>query len=308
MQTSAQALTALEVEEGMVLRAYRCPAGVWTIGPGLTAASGVVKPKAGMVITLTEARDMTQSALRRNFEPRVAKAMPGARQHEFDAGVMFDWNTGAIHKASWVQLWAAKAVRLTIWSKFKLWNKGNGKVLPGLVARRQREFVILMDGLYPSHPAVVMPRANAAAVWALPTTLAERARIGAQLHALGYPSYQPGQDGTLADEVTSRAVRAFQADHGLTADGIIGRATLSTLQRRIDAKARTEYVAAANVAAVPVGTTDIADHLAGLPHTGTLLIAGAAIFALHTAWRYRDVIAAKAHRRAPKIATILRSF
>lgn len=38
-----------------MLTAYRCPAGKWTIGAGLTAASGVVTPRAGMTITRAKA-------------------------------------------------------------------------------------------------------------------------------------------------------------------------------------------------------------------------------------------------------------
>ena len=55
MQTSQRGIAFLERHEGVVLRAYRCPAGHWTIGAGLTAASGVVTPKPGMVITRKEA-------------------------------------------------------------------------------------------------------------------------------------------------------------------------------------------------------------------------------------------------------------
>lgn len=44
-QTSPEGLAFLERHEGVVLRAYRDVVGVWTIGAGLTAASGVVKPQ-----------------------------------------------------------------------------------------------------------------------------------------------------------------------------------------------------------------------------------------------------------------------
>ena len=117
MQTSAQGVAALEQEEGVVLRAYLCPAGHWTIGPGLTAASGVVKPRAGMVITQAESTELTEKALRTNYEPAVEAAMTSSangpikkpQQCEFDAGVSFHWSTGAIGRASWVKLWKKKA-------------------------------------------------------------------------------------------------------------------------------------------------------------------------------------------------------
>ncbi|HEV7286699.1 MAG TPA: lysozyme, partial [Kaistia sp.] len=89
-------LEQLVAEEGEVLRAYRDVAGVWTIGVGLTAASGVVKPKAGMVITRAESRRLLAAALARRYEPAVAAAMPGAPAHAFDGAVSFHFNTGAI--------------------------------------------------------------------------------------------------------------------------------------------------------------------------------------------------------------------
>src|SRR5690606_7609732 len=113
---------ALVAEEGDVLRAYRCPAGVWTIGAGLTAASGVVKPKANMTITRDESRRLRRLALARNYEPRVVKALPTDKQNVFDGGVLFDWNTGAIHRASWVALYQAGAVQKARQS-FLSWTK-----------------------------------------------------------------------------------------------------------------------------------------------------------------------------------------
>lgn len=149
MQTSAQGEAAIVHEEGEVLRAYRCPAGIWTIGVGLTAASGVVKPCAGMVISKAESRTLLQKALRRNYEPAVARAMPTAKQHEYDAGVGFHFNTGGIGRASWVKAWRDKAGRAAITKRLIAWNKGGGKVLPGLVKRRARECDMLFDRKYP---------------------------------------------------------------------------------------------------------------------------------------------------------------
>lgn len=305
MITSDNGVEALILEEGDVLRAYRCPAGKWTIGPGLTAASGVVVPRAGMVISRAESARLTKLALARNYEPRVAKAMPGAAQHEFDAGVLFDWNTGAIRKASWVPLWVQRAARPLIEAKYRLWNKGDGRVLPGLARRRERELLVLFEGKY---PASIEPKAKSVTIarWALPMTVAEKARVMAELHVLGYR-------GSTADQIAAAEVRRFQGDHGLTQDGVIGRATLSTLQRRIDARAKTTPVASAAVASgsamvAPQGTSTITDWIAAQPWAVPALIGGVTLWASYLAWQYRDVIAAKINRRAPKLAAMLQSF
>lgn len=311
MKTSQKGLATLVYEEGEVLKAYRCPAGIWTIGVGITSAAGVGVIHAGMQISPAQSRQMLASALRRNYEPRVAKQMPGAKPHEFDAGVLFDFNTGAIHRASWVKLWRKGAARATITAMLKLWNKGGGKVLPGLVKRRENEARILLDGAYPAAarqaPLVaVVPAANDAAVWALPLTVHQQHQIAAAFRKLGYVF------DSNAPALPSAVVRQFQRDHDLTVDGIIGRATLSTLQRRIDAATRAKPAVAATVGgagatAAPTAVPDaaIADLLA---IAGPLLATGAAAYGLYLAWSYRDAIAAKVQARLPRVAAFLRMW
>jgi lysozyme len=304
MKTSAQGRATLEHEEGVVLKAYLCPAGIWTIGAGLTAASGVVKPRAGMVITHEEASRLLALALERNYEPAVARAMAGARQHEFDAGVSFHFNTGAIRRASWVKLWLAKAAPAAIRGSLLKWNKGGGKVLPGLTKRRDREADMLLKGIYPvAAPAQSDRERLRYATWALTLDAAEKGEVRVALRRLGY---HPGD--TWVDQIDRQAVERFQRDHGLTVDGIIGRATLSTLQRRIDA-ARKAGPAVATPALAAAGTSTDAYDAVGLAPGADWLILGLTLaFALWTAWRYRDVVAALIHRPLPRLAAFLRSF
>jgi lysozyme len=304
MQTSAQGVAALEHEEGVVLRAYRDPVGVLTIGAGLTAASGVIKPVPGMVITADQASYLLQLALRRNYEPAVAKAMPGAKQHEFDAGVGFHFNTGAIDRATWVKRWREKAGRAAITGQLIRWNKAGGKVLPGLTRRRAREADMLLDNKYP----VPLPKPNPRvrvdeyAAWVLPMEQAERKAVWKAFRDIGL---SPGNEST---EVLRSAVLLFQRQHDLTVDGIIGRATLSTLQRELDARRKAKVAAPAAVAAAPAAATDVADQVSGLPYAGLIIGGLLALYAVRIAWRYRDVIAARLHPTLPRVAAILRRF
>lgn len=309
VQTSEKGIEALVLEEGDVLRAYRCPAGKWTIGPGLTAASGVVKPTPGMVITAQQSRDLTRKALTRNYEPRVTTVMPGAKQHEFDAGVLFDWNTGAINKATWVPLWARKAGAAAISTKYRLWNKGGGKVLPGLVKRRERELRILFDAEYPMPLESVRPSVSVAR-WVINVDFAEKLAAMLAFDKLGY------KVGTDPGAIPAAEIRRFQSDHGLTIDGRIGRATLSTLQRRIDATEKAKSVglfsggvtASAVTSAAPTGTSDVTDWIAAQTWAMGAAAGAVGVWGLWLAWRYRDVIAAKLVTRAPRLATFLRSI
>lgn len=304
MQTSAQGVADLELHEGVVLKAYRDAVGVWTIGAGLTRHSGVIEPKPGMTITAPASARLTQQALERNYEPRVRKAMPSANQHEFDGAVSFDWNTGAIHKASWVKAWAA-----VNWSKVRsglaAWTKGGGRVLPGLSRRREAEYQLIRYGKYASQAAVMLKEpflsANAARITlALSEAQIEQVRDG--LFALNYDA------GPVEGKIYQYAVKDFQRDYDLTVDGIIGRATLSTLQRTIDARGKAKIAAPAVVTTAGVSGTDLTDQIADLPYIAEAMLAGAVIYALWQAYRYRDVIAAKTQSSLPRLAAYLRSF
>ena len=318
MQTSAKGIAALEAEEGVVLRAYRDVVGVWTIGAGLTAASGVVRPKAGMVISKATATNLLQQALRGKYEPSVHAVMSSVagtqvtfpKQHEFDAGLSFHWNTGAIRKASWVKIWVNLGkprgsepddVRRSLMQ----WTKGGGKVLPGLVKRRSREAAMLLEGVYYlAHPVTPLQPGPVYAAWALKMDPRAFAQAKVAFTKLGYDV------GPKVDQVLASSVRKFQADHALTVDGIIGRATLSTLQRRLDAPkaaAKPAAVGAAGVAAsTDIGTAYV-DAL-GASGAGWIALGLVGLWGASTAWRYRDVIAAKIARPIPRLATFLRSF
>lgn len=309
MQTSTKGIAALTLEEGEVLKSYLCPAGKWTIGVGITSAAGVGKIGPGMVITRAQSQSMLQQALRQSYEPEVKRAMPMPKQQEFDAAVSFHWHTGAIARASWVKLWRAKAGRPAISKSFRQWNRADGRVLPALSGRRDRELAIMFDGVYRGAPATYTPpAASAAAIWALPLSSAEMEAAIAAFVRLGY---WPAGDKL---PLTSSVIQQFQRDHGLTVDGIIGRATLSTLQRRLDAVSKATPVAIASVAgggvaAAPSPLLDSIDITASLPpQTDLILMAALALWAAYLAWRYRDVIAVKVQGQFPKIAKILRSI
>lgn len=126
--------------ESLRLRAYRCPAGVWTIGYGHT--SGV---SDGMEITEEQAERMFADDVA-NVERALLAVFPGVewRQCGFDALVSLGFNlkggpvalprkapklTAAVQRGDWK---AVGAELLDI-------NKANGQVLAGLTRRREAE-------------------------------------------------------------------------------------------------------------------------------------------------------------------------
>jgi lysozyme len=284
-EISPAGLEQLIAEEGDVLRAYRDVAGVWTIGVGLTAASGVVVPKAGMTLTKAESRQLLVRALASRYEPAVAKVMPGAPAHAFDGAVSFHFNTGAIARASWVKAWRSGdkgAAR----SGLAAWNKAGGRVIAGLTRRRAREADLILDGRR------TLPGQAFGAL--------RRGDEGEAVRALQDDLVRAGLWGGPVDGVfgasTEKAVRAFQASHpNLTVDGIVGPATLAQIARVLAARKGLVATAAggtlATGGAVAVQVEGSIPDPSQMPNGIVLAVVFVAIAALGlVAWRYRDEI------------------
>jgi len=123
--------------EGLKLEAYRCPAGVLTIGYGSTGPH----VKTGMVITPGEADRLLDQDLRR-FEVGV-EAMLGnvpTSEDEFSAMVSLAFNIGLGRFATSTLLKRHKlGNKIGAANAFLMWNKAGGQVLKGLMRRREAE-------------------------------------------------------------------------------------------------------------------------------------------------------------------------
>jgi len=315
MHVSPKGRSFLVGHEGVVTKAYRCPAGIITIGSGLTAASGVIVPKLGMTISVEENDRLVDLALRRNYLPRVSKALgESVAQNVVDGAASFDFNTGAILKASWVTRFLNNDT-VAARKALAAWNKGGGKVLTGLVRRRAEEADIILRGVYPAWvrdtPSTI-PKVESAdfAAFVVSVTEEEREEIRAAFARLGFDV------GTVKGLVARAAVVDFQRARDLMPDGKIGRATLATLQREIDAKAKSGTAAATATGGVGVTVGGEVANI-GLDtslSSDAMFWAGSGVAVLglayggYLAWRYRDLIAARLNDKLPRLAAYLRSF
>ena len=135
MKTSENGINLITSHEGLRTRAYRCPAGVWTIGYGHT--KGV---KEGQVVTVRQAIDFLKEDLE-SAENTVSKHLPGINQNQFDALVSFVFNVGAGSFGRSTLLRKAKINPNdpSIDEEFAKWHKAGGESLKGLVRRRADE-------------------------------------------------------------------------------------------------------------------------------------------------------------------------
>lgn len=126
--------------EGCYLKAYKCPAGVWTIGWGTTEPIDGVKPHEGMVITQKQADELLIKNLK-GYENAVNEyVIYSINQNQFDALVSFAYNcgNGALKTSTLLKKLNAGDVHGAA-NEFLRWNKANGKVLNGLTRRREAE-------------------------------------------------------------------------------------------------------------------------------------------------------------------------
>ena len=135
MTTSKTGLALIAAHESLRLKAYLCPTGVPTIGYGHT--KGV---RMGDTIT----PDQADKFLREDSadaEKAVNAQGLKINQNQFDALVSFTFNVGVgnFGKSTLLKKVKANADDPAIRNEFARWNKGGGKVLPGLTRRRKEE-------------------------------------------------------------------------------------------------------------------------------------------------------------------------
>lgn len=135
MKINEAGLNLIKDFEGCRLKAYLCPAGVWTIGYGHTQG---VKPD--MVINQLQAERFLRQDLKR-FEDAVTSLVKvPITPNQFSALVSFTYNvgTGALYDSTLLRKLNKEDYKGAA-NEFLRWNKAGGKVLPGLTRRRLAE-------------------------------------------------------------------------------------------------------------------------------------------------------------------------
>jgi GH24 family phage-related lysozyme (muramidase) len=134
-QINAEGLQLIKDSEGLELSAYKCPAGVPTIGYGTTS-----NVKMGMTISKDQAEQFLKRDLE-SFEKSVSSLVKvKLTDNQFSALVSFTYNLGAESLAQSTLLRLLNSGDYPgAADQFPRWNRGGGQVLPGLVKRRALE-------------------------------------------------------------------------------------------------------------------------------------------------------------------------
>jgi len=152
MQDEAMALLLALVErfEGLRLRPYICPAGVPTIGLGSTRyEDGTPVRLTDSPITRERAYAIAQDQLLREYIPQTLALCPGIdTQRRCAALVDFAYNLGS---GSLRGSTLRKRVNAGRWDdvpgELSKWVRGGGRILPGLVARRKAEALMVQRSI-----------------------------------------------------------------------------------------------------------------------------------------------------------------
>ena len=146
MQISDRGLKSIIAYEGLELNAYKCPAGVWTIGVGHTGNVDGVPIGPGMIVSKAQAMELLRKDVAR-FERYINRQSFAKRltQGMFDALVSFIFNvgTGAFQTSTMRKKLCIGAQSKDVAQEFGKWVYGTvgGKKerLPGLMKRREKE-------------------------------------------------------------------------------------------------------------------------------------------------------------------------
>ena len=161
MKVSVAAIEMIKHHEGVRTRPYRCPALLWTVGVGhvIDPTHTAVKyeerkslpvPEGwDRVLTMGEVDDLLIADLAR-FERGVLRNCPSAigRQGIFDALVSFSFNVGlGSLQRSTLRMKTNRGDFDKAADEFLKWTKAGGRVLPGLVKRRNDERALYLSGV-----------------------------------------------------------------------------------------------------------------------------------------------------------------
>lgn len=135
----AYAVALVKRFEGCRLTAYKCPAGVWTIGWGATGTGireGVTWTQAQADDRLAVDLERFMTGVVRAIDARSAKPTP----NELGALTSLAYNIGlaAFQASTLLRLYNA-GNKSGAAQQFARWNKAGGRVLRGLVTRRDAE-------------------------------------------------------------------------------------------------------------------------------------------------------------------------
>ena len=147
MRTSDEGIKLIKHFEGVRKKPYICPAGYWTVGVGHLISRDAKLPFEWFrILSPGEIDDLLRKDLRR-FELGVLRMLGTVQpsQSEFDALVSFSFNLGlGCFQRSTVRSAFIRGDKKRSGEVLLKYRRAGGRILQGLVRRRQAELALLM--------------------------------------------------------------------------------------------------------------------------------------------------------------------
>lgn len=196
MRTSNKGLDLIKRHEGLKLTAYKCPAGIWTIGYGHTH-----QVKKGDVIDQDMANEFLKKDVRHAQSTIEKHVIVELDQNQFDALVSFIFNIGS---GKFITSTLLKMLNKANYSgagnQFGRWNKarvkGVLKPLRGLTKRRADEAELFLD--YEEDEI-----AQSVAAPSTKTKLNSKTNMAASIGTVGIIASQVDNISKVIDKVTA---------------------------------------------------------------------------------------------------------
>lgn len=128
--------------EGFRTKAYKCSAGVWTIGYGATYYMDGTKVKEGDTITEAKAEELLNWMVEVQYGASVnnlVKVYITPYQHDALTSFAYNVGSGNLKTSTLLKKVNKNPEDPSIANEFAKWNKCNGKELAGLTRRRKAE-------------------------------------------------------------------------------------------------------------------------------------------------------------------------
>ena len=147
MNISDNCITLIKHHEGVRNTPYQDPIELWTVGVGHLMGNGKVKPKDwNRRRTDDEVNQLLRNDIKR-FENGVESLITvELNQNQFDALVCFAFNVGLGNlQASTLRRKLNRSDYEGAANEFPKWRKAGGRVLKGLVKRRDDERILFLS-------------------------------------------------------------------------------------------------------------------------------------------------------------------
>lgn len=139
------AIDLIKKYEGLSLKAYKCPASVWTVGYGTTVYPDGTPVKMGDTVTKEKAEALLLDYVINKIMPNIRDLGLTSNQESAVCSLVYNIGWPAFSKSK-----CYKAIKNKDWETvYKEWEwcKANGKFLNGLAKRRAEELYLFFQDL-----------------------------------------------------------------------------------------------------------------------------------------------------------------